>query len=196
MSITSVAIRFLEDDRSYDPRALEESRTSFESALERPPSERAQFLNTACEGDASLRQQVESLLLALDQAGTSAIFPQLNTPVTDTMVQPTSIIGRRLGSYRVVQEVGRGGMGSVYLAVRADDEFQKRVAIKLIRRGIDNEFIIRRFRNERQILASLDHPNIASLLDGGTTEDGLPYFVMEYFKVSRCSRIAIRASSQ
>jgi len=152
----------------------------FESALEHPPAERAAFLDTACEGDAPLRQQVESLLLALDQAGTSAVFPPLNTPATNTLASPASVIGKRLGAYRIVQEIGRGGMGSVYLAVRADAEYQKRVAIKLIRRGTDNEFIIRRFRNERQILASLDHPNIASLLDGGTTEEGLPYFVMEY----------------
>ena len=71
-------------------------------------------------------------------------------------------------------------MGSVYLAVRADDEYKKRVAIKLIKRGMDTDFIVRRFRNERQILASLDHPHIARLFDGGTTDDGLPYFVMEY----------------
>jgi len=79
-----------------------------------------------------------------------------------------------------VKEIGRGGMGSVYLAVRDDDEFERRVAIKLIRRGMEIDFIVRRFRNERQILANLDHPYIARLLDGGTTEDGLPYFVMEY----------------
>src|SRR5262249_30744143 len=120
----------------------------FESALEQPPSERAAFLETACAGDRELRRQVETLLLALEQAGTSAVFPPLNTPVSDAPATPPSVIGKRLGAYRVVQEIGRGGMGSVYLAVRADDEFQKRVAIKLIRRGIDNEFIIRRFRNE------------------------------------------------
>ena len=76
-------------------------------------------------------------------------------------------------------KIGRGGMGSVYLAVR-DDVTERRVAIKLIRRGMEIDFIVRRFRNERQILANLDHPYIARLLDGGTTEDGLPYFVMEY----------------
>jgi serine/threonine protein kinase/Tfp pilus assembly protein PilF len=152
----------------------------FESALEHPPAERAAYLASACEGDSSLRQQVETLLMALDQAGTSTISPSLGIPQSEILVSSASIIGKRLGSYRIVQEIGRGGMGSVYLAFRADDEFQKRVAIKLIRHGIDTDFIIRRFRNERQILASLDHPNIASLLDGGTTEEGLPYFVMEY----------------
>ncbi|HKZ02431.1 MAG TPA: serine/threonine-protein kinase [Pyrinomonadaceae bacterium] len=154
----------------------------FEAALEHPPAERAAYLDSACLGDSSLRQQVETLLVALDQAGasTSKISPSLGLPLSEILVPPTSVIGKRLGAYRIVQEIGRGGMGSVYLAVRADDEFQKRVAIKLIRRGVDSDFIIRRFRNERQILASLDHPNIASLLDGGTTDDGLPYFVMEY----------------
>src|SRR5437867_10400792 len=148
----------------------------FEAALQRPPEERATFLECACQDDSSLRSQVETLLNALDPPGASLGAPAFGIPLSDTLVEPASVIGRRLGSYRIVQEIGRGGMGSVYLAIRADDEFQKRVAIKLIRRGIDNEFIIGRFRNERQILASLDHPNIASLLDGGTTEEGLPYF--------------------
>nr|MBA3608102.1 serine/threonine protein kinase [Chthoniobacterales bacterium] len=84
------------------------------------------------------------------------------------------------GSYRIVREIGRGGLGKVYLAERADDAYRKEVAIKLIRRGLDTEDILSRFRNERQILAQLDHPNIARLIDGGTTADGLPYFVMEY----------------
>jgi eukaryotic-like serine/threonine-protein kinase len=88
----------------------------------------------------------------------------------------------RIGAYRVVRELGHGGMGSVYLAVRADEEYEKKVALKLIRGGAANAEVIERFRRERQILASLDHPNVARLLDGGTTEDGLPYFVMEYIE--------------
>ena len=92
------------------------------------------------------------------------------------------MIGRRLGAYRIEREIGRGGMGAVYEAVRADNEFRKRVAIKLVKRGMDTDFILRRFRKERQILAALDHPHIAGLLDGGTTDDGLPYFVMEYIE--------------
>jgi serine/threonine protein kinase/Tfp pilus assembly protein PilF len=89
-------------------------------------------------------------------------------------------IGRRVGNYKILREIGRGGMGAVYEAVRDDDEFHQRVAIKLIKRGMDTDFILRRFRQERQILANLNHPFIARLFDGGTTEDGLPYFVMEY----------------
>ena len=90
------------------------------------------------------------------------------------------MVGQRIGPYKVIREIAHGGMGAVYLAFRADDEYQKQVAIKLIKRGMDTDLIIRRFRNERQILANLDHPNIARLIDGGTTEDGLPYFIMDH----------------
>jgi serine/threonine protein kinase/Tol biopolymer transport system component/Tfp pilus assembly protein PilF len=154
----------------------------FESALERSPEERRGYLAEACDGDESLRGQVETLLQSYEQAGSFIEEPVLAPDPNRTLIdeQSPAMIGRRVGSYKLVREIGRGGMGSVYLAVRADDEFQKRVAIKLIKRGMDTDFIIRRFRNERQILASLDHPYIARLLDGGTTEDGLPYFVMEY----------------
>src|SRR6476619_4013483 len=91
-----------------------------------------------------------------------------------------SLIGRQIGVYRLEEEIGRGGMGAVYRAERIDGEFRQRVAIKLIKRGMDTDLILKRFRRERQILASLNHPNIASFLGGGSTEDGLPYFVMEY----------------
>src|SRR4029079_18013978 len=88
--------------------------------------------------------------------------------------------GRRVGPYLLVRELGHGGMGAVYLAIRADDEYRKQVAIKVIRSSFDPAFIQQRFRHERQILADLDHPNIARLIDGGSTEEGAPYFVMEY----------------
>ena len=94
--------------------------------------------------------------------------------------QNDGIDGVRIGPYRLVKELGRGGMGTVYLAVRSDDAFQKRVALKVLKRGMDTDAIVRRFRNERQILASLDHPYISGLLDGGTTPEGLPYFAMEF----------------
>jgi serine/threonine protein kinase/tetratricopeptide (TPR) repeat protein len=93
-----------------------------------------------------------------------------------------SMVGRDVGPYRIEREVGHGGMGTVYEARRADGEFQHRVAIKLIRGGTDRDFVLKRFRNERQILAALDHPNIGRLLGGGTTENGNPYFVMEYIE--------------
>src|SRR5215467_1944963 len=91
----------------------------------------------------------------------------------------TPTLGRQIGPYRIKREIGRGGMGTVYEAWRSDGEFQHRVAIKLIKGGLDHDFVLRRFRNERQILAALDHPNIGRLLGGGTTDEGTPYFVME-----------------
>ncbi len=109
---------------------------------------------------------------------------------TDRENRPTSVLpseddavrGLRIGSYQVLRQLGEGGMGTVYLAARADQEFRKHVAIKVIRKGMDSAEIVARFRRERQILAALDHPNIAKLFDGGTTEDGLSYFVMEYIQ--------------
>src|ERR1051325_7204480 len=93
-----------------------------------------------------------------------------------------SMIGRHVGPYRIEREIGRGGMGTVYEAWRADGEVQHRVAIQLIKTGLDKDFVLKRFRNERQILAALEHPNIGRLLGGGTAEDGNPYFVMEYIE--------------
>ena len=89
-------------------------------------------------------------------------------------------VGGQIGAYKIEKEIGRGGMGAGYLASRADKEFEKKVAVKLIKRGFDTDEIIKRFRNERQILAGLDHPNITRLIDGGATDDGLPYLVMDY----------------
>jgi eukaryotic-like serine/threonine-protein kinase len=153
----------------------------FAAALDRSASERAGYLDEVCAGDRELRQEVESLLASHQQAGEFIESPAIST---DTFLleeaEEDADLGRRIGAYRIEKEIGRGGMGSVYLAVRADEEFERQVAIKLIRRGMELDFIVRRFRNERQILANLDHPYIARLLDGGSTEDGLPYFIMEY----------------
>src|SRR5262249_8330477 len=116
-------------------------------------------------------------LLSDDQAG--AAF--LNTPGAD-LTKPTTLaprVGRRIGAYNVLLEIGRGGMGEVYRANRADGHYEKEVAVKLVRGGYNTAVVLERFRHERQILASLDHPNIARLLDGGTTDDGIPYLVME-----------------
>jgi len=101
---------------------------------------------------------------------------------SDAQDDRESMVGRHVGPYRIEREIGRGGMGAVYEALRADGEFQHRVAIKLIRSGLETNFVFRRFRNERQILAALDHPNIGRLLGGGTMEDDSPYFVMEYIE--------------
>ena len=87
--------------------------------------------------------------------------------------------GKRIGSYEILEEIAQGGMGAVYRAIRADGQYKQQVALKIVRADLGAELTANRFRNERQILASLDHPNIAKILDGGTTADGLPYFVME-----------------
>ncbi len=94
--------------------------------------------------------------------------------------EAASIAGKRVGPYRLLRRIARGGMGTVYLAARDDDQYQKKVAVKLVRRGMDTEDVLRRFLAERQILARLEHPHIARLIDGGATDDDRPYFVMEY----------------
>jgi eukaryotic-like serine/threonine-protein kinase len=154
----------------------------FAEAAERPSAERSAFIESRCNGDQSLISEIQSLLGAYDQAGSFIEDLPRPTAAPETDHDIDRMIGRKIGAYELVLELGRGGMGSVYLASRADDEFRKFVAVKLINSNSDNESINRRFRNERQILASLEHPNIARLLDGGTTEDGSPYFVMEYIE--------------
>ena len=155
----------------------------FHAAAARQPEERPAFLAAACGSDSLLLGEVESLLASDEQSGgfvdasMSQIAPQLFAG--DENQSP---IGQRVGAYQLTREISRGGMGVVYLGVRADDQYQKQVAVKLIKRGVDTEDILRRFRHERQILANLDHPNIARLLDGGTNDDGLPFFVMEYIE--------------
>jgi non-specific serine/threonine protein kinase/serine/threonine-protein kinase len=141
---------------------------------------REAFLASACAGDPALREDVERLLGAHDRAGAFIESPAL--PPGAWSQPGESWSGRRVGPYHVVREIGRGGMGAVYLAERADGQYRQRVALKLIKRGMDTEHVLARFRAERQILASLDHPNIARLLDGGSTEQGVPFFAMEYIE--------------
>jgi Tol biopolymer transport system component len=147
-------------------------------ALRLEGAERAEYLARQCDGDAELLDEVQSLIEAYEEAGDvfDAPPPGPSAPACDPM------IGARLGQYKVVDLVGSGGMGSVYRARRADQVFDKEVAIKVVRRGMDLEYVLRHFRLERQIMASLEHPNLARLLDGGTTPDGLPYFVMEFIR--------------
>lgn len=170
------------------PERWQQVKTLLAAALERPAAERAAFLNEACASDASLRAEVESLLAYEDQPGSFIEHPVMDREteqaarLTESPAGETPVTGRRIGPYQLRRELGHGGMGAVYLATRADDEYRQQVAIKLIRHGLDTDFILQRFRNERQILAVLDHPHIARLLDGGTTDDGLPYLVMEYIE--------------
>ena len=158
----------------------------FQAAVELLPEERARYIAQVCNNDITLKRDVESLLLQHDSAGElldQPFYGDTEFSVLESFVEEEDpMLGRRLGSYRIEREIGRGGMGAVYEASRADNEFNKRAAIKLVKRGMDTDFILRRFRKERQILAALDHPHIAGLLDGGTTDDGLPYFVMEFIE--------------
>ena len=168
------------------PERWKQVKEIFSAALERPVEERGAFLGEACGDDHSLRHQVERLIDSYERAGdfieAPAVADDSFLPDDADTRQFDPMAGRRVGAYRLAREIGRGGMGTVYLAVRADNQFNQRAAIKLLKRGMDTDFILRRFRNERQILAALNHPNIARLLDGGTTDDGLPYFVMEYIE--------------
>ena len=154
------------------------------AALEISQGERGAFLERACDGDAALRTEVESLLAQYDPDFLEK--PLLSVDAIPGEGRGKAVIGpeggeaRRLGPYRLVRPVGRGGMGEVFLAVQEGDGFERPVAVKLIRAGMATDDVLERFRLERSILAGLNHPNLAKLLDGGATDDGLPYFVMEF----------------
>ena len=155
-----------------------------DGALELPVASRSPYLDGACGGDADLRQQVEDLLAAEAEAGgflsgsaaerAAPLLVELNEAAPEPI-----IAGRTLGAYRLLSELGEGGMAVVYLAERADGQFEQQVALKLLKHGLHGEPSQRRFLQERQILARLEHPAIARLLDGGVTADGRPFFVME-----------------
>ncbi len=158
----------------------------FFQSLDLSGPQRQEFVSRACGSDDVLRAEVESLLNAHRRAGdflrTPAVPRSSASDPCDTLARAASAeawLGRLIGSYRVASVLGTGGMGTVLLAERADEQFQKQVAIKVIRAGMATEDALRRFRIERQVLAQLDHPNIARLIDGGATDDGLPYLVME-----------------
>ncbi len=182
------------------PNRWQQIEEIFQSALDIASPERSNFVSAQCADDPELQREVEKLLSDYESASdfiespvwTDSQFLDSNAKrnlassleenaAADTDAEDR-MIGLRLGAFELKKEIGRGGMGAVYLAERADGEFHQKVAVKLIKRGMDTDFIIRRFRHERQILANLNHPNIARLLDGGTTENGLPYFVMEYIE--------------
>ena len=150
----------------------------FLEARDRPEADRAAFLDRACAEDAELRTEVDSLLAA-DRSG-----DQIDTLATDWLhawdEPDPSLAGRSIGPYRLLEELGAGGMGTVYLAQRDDSQFRQRVALKILRAEAGDAELARRFRSERQILARLEHPKIARLYDGGITDDGRPWFAMEY----------------
>jgi serine/threonine protein kinase/Tol biopolymer transport system component len=161
----------------------------YHATLECEEGQRDAFLTRACGGDEALRLEVKSLVSYgnrtgrfIEESALEVVAPALageEAPASDQCQIIEKMIGKRISQYRIVEHLGSGGMGEVYQAVRADDQFEKQVAIKLVHAGEASGFVIGRFKKERQILASFDHPNIARLLDGGATEEGVPYFVME-----------------
>ena len=170
----------------------------FQAALDCEPTLRAAFIAEKCGGEAELCREVKKLIERYDTGNpflespvwTDSVFFQttlknqiassLDKEVAD-FEEDESLAGQLVGAYRLTEEIGRGGMGVVYAATR-DEDFQQKVAVKIVKRGMDTDFVLSRFRQERQVLAALSHPNVARLLDGGATEDGRPFLVMEFIE--------------
>jgi serine/threonine protein kinase len=152
----------------------------FLKVVDLAPTARSTVLKQMCGGEPELRAEVESLLRTdeTSESGLGIAFASAIRTEAVSLLGRSGVEGKRLGAYRLIREIGRGGMGCVYLAQRADEQYESDVAIKVVRPGLDTDFILRRFRRERQILARLHHPNIAQLFDGGT-ENKVPYLVME-----------------
>src|ERR1041385_8496510 len=180
---------------NIDPRRWGRLKIILGEALEQNSSAaRIALVERRCGEDTDLLEEAESLL-----AEAEALLKERTDSFEDCAQNAASTFwqegpprgGQRVGAYVIVRELGRGGMGTVFLAERADGEFEKQVAIKILNRGADTAEILRRFRAERQILARLDHPSIARLLDAGTTDDGVPYFIMDYIVGAPVTRFAL-----
>jgi serine/threonine protein kinase/Tfp pilus assembly protein PilF len=180
---------------NIDPQRWDRLKTILGEALEQNSSAaRIALVERRCGQDTDLLEEAESLL-----AEAEALLKEPTDGFEDCARNAASTFwqegpprgGQRVGAYVIVRELGHGGMGTVFLAERADGQFEKQVAIKILNRGADTAEILRRFRAERQILARLDHPNIARLLDAGTTDDGLPYFIMDYIVGAPVTRFAV-----
>ena len=152
------------------PERWQQVKCVLQEALEIAPDKRPAFLDRACSSDHSLRREVESLIARHEQVETRF----LNTTAGLDEVRFRLLPGKRIGAYEITDEIAHGGMGVVYGAMRADGQYKQQVALKIMRADLDAELTVTRFRNERQILASLEHPNIAKILDGGTTTDCIP----------------------
>ena len=165
-----------------DPERWHRIEQVFNHAIELPAGERDAVLDAACVGDPELRREVAALLAGSAAAGTrirDAIVEEARLLAGDPVAAQ---VGRRIGRFRLIRLLGEGGMGAVYLAERDDAQFAQRVAIKILAHAVGSPQAAARFRDERQILAALEHPHIVRLLDGGNTEDGLPYLVMEHIE--------------
>jgi tetratricopeptide (TPR) repeat protein len=158
------------------PERWQQLEALYDRAAELPPPERALFLDEQCHGDEDLRRELTAMLGDAGSGFTNAVEHAAAAVADD----PDTWTGRRVGPYRILRTIGAGGMGTVFLAVRDDDQYRKEVAIKTLKFEASDSFTLARFRHERQILAGLEHPNIAHLLDGGANEQGTPYLVMEY----------------
>ncbi len=162
-----------------NPEQWQKVKNILENALEKSPETRSVYLDEVCGSNENLRREVEKLL-EFEQPEADLLEGNAVSAVLENGLVSKNFIGKQIGNYEIISELGTGGMGAVFLAERADGEFKQKTALKLIKRGMDSDAVLRRFINERQILASLEHPNIARLIDGGTTSDDLPFFVMEY----------------
>ncbi|MBI4904566.1 MAG: protein kinase [Acidobacteria bacterium] len=162
-----------------EPERWKQIRHVFEEALDRPAGQRQSFLTRVCKDDEELLREVTSLFAQHEKESDFLESPAV-PPAAFHSKPIDQMEGLKIGPYKLLRNIGKGGMGTVYAASRDDLQYQKLVAIKFVRPGMDTAEILRRFRNERQVLAGLDHPNIARFLDGGATPDGLPYLVMEY----------------
>jgi serine/threonine protein kinase len=163
------------------PERWEQVSEALDKALHFSSAQRQDYLAEIAHRDPELSRELESLLASNQEAGAEFLnMPALQTTQHEAEdAHRRTLCGQRLGAYQIVELLGEGGMGEVYRAFRADDQYRMEVALKVVRGGQDSSFVFQRFKNERQILARLEHPNIAHLLDGGTTGEGAPYFVME-----------------
>ena len=153
----------------------------FAEALEKPSKEREDFLREKCAGDAELLDEVKSLLEANDKTEKFIDQNALENS-SEFAASGKHYDGTQFGNYKIIREIGRGGMGAVFLAERSDGEFEQKVALKIIRQSFGGSELEKHFRRERQILASLNHPNIAKLLDGGVSANGELFLAMEYIE--------------
>src|SRR5436190_15939991 len=158
------------------PEKWNEIKQIFNQVVDLSASEQRDFLDARCN-DMEIRREVEKML-----AADAEEFLEDSPFSSFAEAQSPDFNDKKFGHYRILQEIGRGGMGTVFAALRDDGEFEQKAAIKIIKHGLNTFDIVRRFRRERQILASLTHPNIARLLDGGMSQEGLPFYVMEYIE--------------
>ena len=188
-----------------EPRRVELVEQIFHEALERDDARRAGFLAEACAGDVALLAEVASLLASYEQDQDFLQTPAFNLSAADlagsVLEEEGDRVsqGPRVSGFRLIREVGHGGMGAVYEAFAYSTNGEQRVAVKLVKRGMESEFILHRFERERRILGALDHPYVARLLDGGATDDGMPFFVMEYVEglpIDQYARVATLSTAE